>query len=466
MSHLLKEYKILVCTSPQITDLRDLLMDIVWSIQHYARPLDFDSDPSTLSAAVAASDAVILAGSPADGALRSTCELALRERKPVLGYLTDATDNDVRAFDTILTDAPEGSSIRLVQNHWQVTKECLISLNLLTRLLDGTLGLNARGAPTDVYIRNHFVKKFAALAQQWHTLNNRCEQNADLKGCTAAFVLDRYFRILAGADIRNWFLESGSSLAYMAEALTSNWSAQLSRLDITTNNILIYLELASASSVKFGLYPTGRPEDKYGATLGSLRTLRPMAPADAHPIDGAARFEIESLKDHLLPFFGGQGMIFAATSGIELNPNSAFRGPHVGGYYNMLFKRALLELCLVSGVPVMLLADEDKLPHEFHLDRCFGICDKTLPWEALCRDAPLAIACGFRRSDTERRETVEETLYNCGFTHAEPERKGQIPWPIILSNEPFWSKRKSWIRAGDRGTDLEVIRGPQVAAIQ
>jgi hypothetical protein len=124
----------------------------------------------------------------------------------------------------------------------------------------------------------------------------------------------------------------------------------------------------------------------------------------------------------------------------------------------MLFKRAILEASMEFGIPIVILADEYKIPYEFKTDKCFPICDgKELIWDAVCRDVPIAIACAFRTD--KRANEVMEKLGGAGLTHRELERGGQSPWCAMMSNDRFWSVRANWIRSSaqfDTGGGLEI----------
>lgn len=447
----LAEYTVLIYTPcDDFREIRDALVDLTWEAGHCARPARCPSELSSIEKAVAAADVLVIVSPSMTQETRAACTFAVRNEKPILAYLVGADCPRARTeLGHIVSRAPEGSSVKHVHeiDRDNLGSEYLFRLNQLVRTLDK----RARRPETegDVYIPNPFVRKFVNLAQQWQVLNARCDQDADLKRSIAGFVLDLYFPRLLGAGVRQWFLESGSSIAYLAEALTANWARLLAKVEIETNNILTYLELVSADSVRFSLYPPGRPEDKYGATFGPLRSVSPPVKPNSmgHPIEADARFEMEKIKEHLVKVYGHGGLIFSATSGIELRAGNPFRGLHVGSYSNMLFKRAILEAGRESDVAVMILADEDKVPYEFNPDKCFPICDMEFSWDTVCQEVPLAIACSFRSEQTGL--AVARDLKALGFRHEEFERRGQVPWCMIVSNDRFWAIRNKWIHASN-----------------
>ena len=466
MTDHLTEYKILVYaqSGESLDKDRDSLIEATWARGHYARPLR--SQPGLALSkldqeAIDAADVFVTISCDASSEVRMACDFASHHKKPVLAFLLDSDQaetgrhDEVAAFENIISHGAIGSYLQPVSGRDKLISDYLIRLDRLVRELDKRKG-SARAEP-EVHVSNPFVRRFVQLEQQWQVLNARCEQNSPLKRSVAAFVLDLYFARLVGAGVTRWFLESGSSTAYLAESLSTNWPRLASKLqEIETNNILAYLELVSSDSVRrFSLYPPGRPEGKYGATFESLRSLTPpVKPASmGHPIEREARFETDKIKRHFAENYGRNGIIFGATSGIDLDPKSAFQGPHVGSYFNMLFKRAILEAGREGGVPVMILADESKMPYKFEPDKCFPICDSELPWKSVCEEVPLAIVCAFQ---SEKNKTgVISQLKEFGLTHEESEREGQTPWCTILSNDRFWAMRAKWIRASTKDEDYE-----------
>jgi hypothetical protein len=105
----------------------------------------------------------------------------------------------------------------------------------------------------------------------------------------------------------------------------------------------------------------------------------------------------------------------------------------------MLMKRAMLE----SGCPLVLFLDQDKLSRPFIHKRCFSVCDEDLPWDYVCRNKPLALACAFWKEE-DAWPLIEE-VQSLGFTHVEHERRSERPWCSIMSNERFQEFRRKWL---------------------
>lgn len=335
--------------------------------------------------------------------------------------------------------SPEGSFVSHLggMSSEMIVNEYLISLHKLIRVLDRRQMLLEAGF--DPHIPNRFVRKFGA-----RVLSMRCEQNPFLKKGIADFFYENNFPHLIQNGIRYLFLESGSSIAYVAETMAegerAEWTLTKPHLEIEANNILAYLELASAKKVRVSLYPPGRPDDKYGATLGTLMWVQPERNG---VVESEALGEMCKLKDYFKQRYKANGILLGATSGIDLGLE--FPGFHTGSYPMMLFKRAMLEAAMASNIPLLIFADEDKIPYAYNPTKCYSVCDSDLPWETVCSEVPLAIACAFRSQ--ERAQQVMPKLIDLGFAAGQQESDREIPWCVIAANEKFVSASKGWFRA-------------------
>ena len=99
-----------------------------------------------------------------------------------------------------------------------------------------------------------------------------------------------------------------------------------------------------------------------------------------------------------------------AASGIDtINPK--FPGPHVGSYYNKLFKKAVLE----SECPKVIFLDENKLIDKpFISGDCYSVCDEggASTWGNILNNKPIAIAIACY---ADNKEKVEKTLKQLKF---------------------------------------------------
>jgi hypothetical protein len=178
--------------------------------------------------------------------------------------------------------------------------------------------------------------------------------------------------------------------------------------------------------------------DPYGATYGILKgARRELSPSERKarvrlPDDAAKR--VQEVTKVIGAELQNNGLILMTTSGIDLDAASPFFGPHVGSYYNMLLKRALLRI----GCPKVIFLDESKWGMEFILNNCHAVCDDEMPWQKLKAESPLAIAIA--ATGVEKREALRESLRTQGFVHQQcGELKAGLrgALPIIATNEPF-----------------------------
>lgn len=108
-------------------------------------------------------------------------------------------------------------------------------------------------------------------------------------------------------------------------------------------------------------------------------------------------------------------------------------GPHVGDYYNKLFKRALLE----TKLPLVLFIDGKKLKVRFDSGHCFSVCDKDLEWVSVCKKHPLALCIG-TINKKDRKEIIKKII-KLGFETINPfdPTRNYGCEPILASNKKF-----------------------------
>lgn len=200
---------------------------------------------------------------------------------------------------------------------------------------------------------------------------------------------------------------------------------------IRTNNILTYLDFVLSVPVRTKLVPYGPPEKKYGATFGEITELSEAAPPTKNePLTREEEDVVTTMAD-VLKSGGERVLLLAAASGIELSEDSGFRGPHIGSYYNKLFKRAIL----TTGLPVVLFVDESKVPAEFLVGKCHAVCGPDMEFEDVCKSVPLAFCVGC--ASREGRDAVIGQLKPLGFVYVDPAREYKGCWPLIATNRLF-----------------------------
>lgn len=276
---------------------------------------------------------------------------------------------------------------------------------------------------------NVFLQKIVHSLERFETLHARCASDVDLKRAVATGFLDLYLgRVALCRDAL--FFESGSTIAYLFDELHErvhvNWVRTFGdKVRVETNNILVYLQGTFSGFGRIDLYPYGPPESKYGATFGPLTALPEVPPT----LRGREYSDVAAdISAHFEQTFQA-GLLLMTTSGFDTE--TAFRGPHVGSYYNALFKRALLQ----TRVPTVMFILKSMFERPFQMGLCYSICDEKLSWETICAQKPFAVAAAFH--ETEHAASVIQFLGTCGLTHQEARSLSNGITVFVVSNDAF-----------------------------
>jgi len=238
----------------------------------------------------------------------------------------------------------------------------------------------------------------------------------------------------------NLFLESGSTIVFVANQLAKFLRERNANVDIRTNNVLAYLHHWLTANVPCSLFPLSSPREPYGASYGIIEELSENDPDyPPKPIDkdakrlisklanseGALKSEVPVLllgaisglqigKDHKIvtdPAKGGR--LLTNSRSLEEKVKKCF-GPHVGSYHNKLFKRYMYH----TGLPVMLFITEEKIDMEIIVGRCHFVLDQesnndeNLSWESFYKNHPVAFCVG---CDGESMEAKAQAFIDLGF---------------------------------------------------
>ncbi|MGD0776353.1 MAG: hypothetical protein ABSC05_26345 [Candidatus Solibacter sp.] len=413
--------------------------------------MDSNHYPSTLPAygaltedalgeRIRSADLTVLISDRAEESVLQRCDTALSAGRSLLAFFVDADAASVPAdYRRRVAERATLGPIFVATDQSAYAFAAEINKAILGLSGRGGWVRNDMGGP-ETESGNPFFQRFAGKLKEFPVLNERCAQNTRLKRAIATYFLDRCISHIMRANILKFFFESGSSIAFLSEVISHSYRyfmRQSPELVFETNNIVSYLEFGLFDPVKVSLYPPGPPEPKYGATFGELAN-RERVPPPLHISprlqpgeQSAVREIVEHFNKYEWDKAGSRGLILMASSGIELSCESKFPGPHVGSYWNYLFKRALLE----SRRPTVIFLDESKLGRQFAVGTCYSVCDASFTWAEVCSDNPLALACSF--SDEKNFAKVESTLRDSGFRHIETERSGELPYSIIASNDKF-----------------------------
>ena len=310
--------------------------------------------------------------------------------------------------------------------------------------------LNARIA-FGTAVSNPFFKRYAQRLSTFESLAQRTLVEATAKEAIAEYFWGQYMSRLNKKKVSHIYFESGSSIAYVSKGFIDYVIAHTwfdthklnTRLKLRTNNLFTYMDFLLVyppwTPKDIQLMPQGYISNEYGATYGALNSASeepsPSKPMPDYKIPADAAHEVKKMAQTMaLSFTREAGIVLMTSSGIDIDPDSPFPGPHVGSYYNMLVKRCLLSL----PCPKVLFLDEIKWGYKFRLGSCHPVCDNGAIWNKYKKNSALAIALAAR--DKDSLEKLCQSLTENGFSHleigaAEPGTDGPIP--IIAANDLF-----------------------------
>lgn len=318
-----------------------------------------------------------------------------------------------------------------------------IALNSLIKQQDnkihGWIKANEELLSLGLVSGNPFIREIIERLKKYDVLTERSIENVKLKKGMASYFLDQCFAPIMDLGVRDFFFESGSTIAYLSSEFSERLSDPagqnvMNQLSIKTNNILTYLEFVLTKNIKIILRPSGTPENKYGATFGDLTLLLEYKnPPDPDPVTSYVKDAINKMAKHIKEN-GNQLILFGTASAININQSKFPIGPHGGSYYNKLFKRALLK----TNCPLVLFVDSTKFDIPFKESHCFSICDSDMKWEQVCKTVPLALCVGCKTN--KKRVEIIEQLKKYGFTFINPvdSSKNYDCFPLLVSNKLFY----------------------------
>lgn len=292
--------------------------------------------------------------------------------------------------------------------------------------------------------KNTFIQNIVGKLSDFDKLSERCVSGrANLKALMATYFWDEFKFDIVKAGVKHLFFESGSTIAFVSSAFCESLKADTHKKDwrIRTNNILSYLEfvLLEHANVHADLYPHGPPDRTYGATFGLLKEEEKQGYPDHNVAlsesDREALYSVKAMANQILPS-DKPALILGTASGVELRANNEFQGPHVGTYYNKLFKRALLE----SRHPIVLFLDEEKFSlmsktGNFKVGYCHHVCDADIPWDRVCSTWPLGLCIG--ASSRVKSDRIIEYFAKLGFKRRILTKQYGDNYVTLIANKVF-----------------------------
>lgn len=291
--------------------------------------------------------------------------------------------------------------------------------------------------------RNEFIVDVVKQLSSFGKLDFRVsEQEPKKKRVLASYFCEQYKDRILTHNV-SLFFESGSTVAYVARELSEGLSKNIRiehdgrpSIEVSTNNILVYLQLWLNAKVPCTLFPWGPPEDTYGASFGSLAGKSSLSPDYKLPsLDDVATEEINNLlkAPYTLSTLHAPTLLLGATSGLQMGEEHKIRfktddeerltdkekeemreqikkcfGPHVGSYHNKVFKRFMY----TTEIPLMIFITGDKIDCEIVVGKCHFILDTLFTWDQFYKDYPLAFCVGCTWS--ERLKYID-MFSNLGF---------------------------------------------------
>ena len=355
-----------------------------------------------------------------------------------------------------------------------IVRDVLNSLNQVIdsdqlRSLPGWIRAESKAAKLAATLQgNPFLMRVLDRVVGFRTTGGRFEKERCAKKAAAEMFWDTMMNRIARAQYMGIFLESGSSLAYVSDALESKLDRQ-EGWNISTNNALALFQLLLFTDGEIRRNPPVAPDptDPYGAifTLKCKRAYEepPMVPRSLYPK------EIEAINEiiDLLKTGGEKQIILATASGWDTAHHvPEFHGPHVGSHANMLFKRAIF----MTGNPVVLFLSRHKVDPQFreagfkcrtdskgieaNMSYCYPVFGEELPLEFALKNTPLALCIGYELEKNEHEEDIRKVgeklksvlrpeLEKAGFdmeyaAKAVKLDDGSQAFAIILANEKFY----------------------------
>lgn len=315
----------------------------------------------------------------------------------------------------------------------------------------------------DNEIRIEIVRKF----NHFDKLDNRC--NIEKKSKIAiAKKIHKVFMPLILRNKYHIFLDSGSTIAYVAQAIGESIKTNIFLDDegapdkeVLTNNVLAYLHLWLVNEVPCRMFPPGVVEMPYGAAYGPISDFgRDKISIENGPNYGRIKLSdsdqrkirkirkmftkrFKSIQEKLLTIGTISGIKLSQEADVPLDWGDneedtetkeaimRSQGFHTGTYYHLLYKRFFY----VNEHPAIICVNEQKLDGPVRVGQCDFLFDETERWDDFLHHKPLAFCVGFHKSRMGQvKEKIRKSL---GFDIIKPRDTMDTHQAIIAINEKF-----------------------------
>lgn len=274
-----------------------------------------------------------------------------------------------------------------------------------------------------IYAKNEIIRDVVQGLDKFQEVEPRLAVAPDKKRALADAFAALYGEYIHSHYFSQLFLESGSTVTYVAKAIASQLpkSGRDHRagklVSVSTNNAFAYLYLWLCERVFCRPIPEGPPDEKYGGMYGPL-TFRHREPdytgRPLHEVDPDAVTLLKEIPTTVFGKAGERSLILAAASGLQLsesftiremtgepcthddtvNAIKRFRGFHGGSYRNKLFKRGLY----ASHVPAIFFVHDEKIDCPIIAGKCHFGFDGRSDWNEFVATYPFAVWVGCDRN--------------------------------------------------------------------
>lgn len=283
---------------------------------------------------------------------------------------------------------------------------------------------------------DRFIPEIVINLLSFKKLVSRCLSESDSKNALAESFVKLYADQICKNKV-NLFFESGSTIAYIAQAIAPILKNEIESktdrnptIELMANNVLAFLQFWLNHGIQCGIFPWSTPESTYGASYGSLDKIiiAPNPDYSQPPLSTRANAEIDKLinQQFSISNWNGLTLLLGAISGVQLGEKHTFTQPrdelseiiinqlnkcfglHVGSYKNKIFKRFMYK----TNNPLMLFITSGKIDCPIDIGKCHFIMDTKYTWDQFIHEYPLAFGVGCL---TKEWETYAHKFEKLGF---------------------------------------------------